>query len=157
MGSSSSSGAGAVKHSVARRLARAVMAIHRILYRASGARVGGSFGGAPVLLLTTTGGRTGKRRTTPLLFLEQKDRLVVVASNGGSDRTPTWFLNLRKEPRVEVEIGSRRHRMHARPATAGERAKLWPKVVELYGRYEAYQARTERRIPLVILSPDERD
>lgn len=123
------------------------------LYRASGGRFAGGFFGAPVLLLTTVGRKTGRRYTSPLLYLQDGERLIVVASKGGTAHNPLWYLNLVANPTVEVQIGTRVRPMMARAASAAERAELWPKVVGMYSSYESYQARTERRIPLVILTP----
>lgn len=123
-------------------------------YRLSGGWLGGRFlGGAPVLLLTTVGRRSGQPRTAPLLYLSEGDDLVVVASKGGMSHHPLWYRNLEANPRVEVEIGNQRRTMVARPATATEKATLWPRLVAMYRDYDAYQARTERDIPVVILSP----
>lgn len=144
--------AGVLDGDLARGIARAVMALHSGLYRATGGKVGASLFGVPVLLLTTTGRRSGKKRATPLVYLKQGDDLVLVASSGGSDRTPAWYLNLAANPTVQVQVGEQKRQMQARPATAEERAQLWPKVVDLYRGYESYQLKTERRIPLVVLS-----
>lgn len=144
---------GVLDRDLARGVARAVMALHGALYRTTGGKVGGSLFGVPILLLTTTGRKSGKKRTTPLVYLEQGEELVLVASSGGSDRMPAWYLNLRADPTVQVQVGRRKRRMQARRATPEERAELWSKVVELYRGYESYQLKTERRIPLVILYP----
>ncbi len=127
------------------------------IYRVSGGGIGGRFpGGAPVLLLTTIGRKSGQPRTAPLLYLrdeDNEDRVVVVASMGGMSRHPIWYLNLEANPEVEVEIGRECSKMLARRATPEEKARLWPRLVDLYGSYETYQARTERDIPVVILTP----
>jgi deazaflavin-dependent oxidoreductase (nitroreductase family) len=123
-------------------------------YRLSGGRLGGRFwGGAPVLLLTTVGRRSGAPRTAPLLYLPDGENLVVVASKGGMSHHPLWYKNLEANPRVEVEVGSERRTMVSRRATAAEKAALWPRLVAMYPEYESYQVRTERDIPVVILSP----
>jgi deazaflavin-dependent oxidoreductase (nitroreductase family) len=110
--------------------------------------------GLPVLLLRTTGRKTGKERTAALVYLTDGHDLVVVASNGGSDRPPSWLLNLEHNPEVGVQIGRRRLRMRARVADAQERVRLWPLVNQNNGnRYDGYQAKTSRQIPLVVLSP----
>ena len=124
------------------------------VYRATRGRIGGRFGRARVLLLTTTGRRTGKRRTAPLGYLEDGGDLVVIASFGGSDVQPAWYLNLAADTDVEVQLrGGARQPMRARTATPEERARLWLRVVEMYAGYAKYQARTAREIPLVILEP----
>ena len=123
-------------------------------YRLSGGWLGGRFpGGAPVLLLTTVGRRTGQPRTAPLLYLREGENFVVVASKGGMSHHPLWYKNLEANPRVEVEIGRERRTMVARRATASEKAAVWPRLVAMYRDYDTYQARTERDIPVVILSP----
>ncbi|MCC6642749.1 MAG: nitroreductase family deazaflavin-dependent oxidoreductase [Deltaproteobacteria bacterium] len=133
---------------------RAMSAVNVWLYRLSGGRVGGRFRhGAPVLLLTTVGRKTGASRVAPLLYLEDGDNLVIVASKGGMSHHPTWYLNVQAHPDVEVEVGSERRNMRARTADAAERSALWPRLVEMYRDYDDYQARTERVIPVVILSP----
>jgi deazaflavin-dependent oxidoreductase (nitroreductase family) len=134
---------------------RAATVVHRTLYRRTGGRIGGRMGGAPVLLLTTTGRKTGKRRTTPLVYLPDGDRLLVVASKGGDDRAPTWDLNLKSNPNVDVEVGRDARRMRAAPASPGERPELWSKVTQMYPTYDTYQSKTRRSIPVVILSPEQ--
>lgn len=108
----------------------------------------------PVVLLTTTGRITGKRRTTVLTApVRDAERMVLVASYGGDDRHPTWFLNLREHPEVEVTVGGRTRSLRARVASSEEKARLWPDVVARYRGYREYQERTGRDIPLVILEP----
>ena len=124
------------------------------LYRTSGGKIGGSFaGGAPVVLLTTTGRKSGQPRTAPLLYLEDDEDLIVVASQGGMSKDPLWFKNLEANPEAEVEIGQEKRKVRARRATEEEKATLWPQVTKLYAGFDLYQARTERNIPVVILSP----
>jgi F420H(2)-dependent quinone reductase len=130
---------------------RGAGAINRVLYRATGGKVGGSMKGAPILLLTTTGRKSGKRRTTPLLYLRDGDALAVVASEGGAPRHPAWFHNLQANPQVEIEIGRERERRRARQATPEERERLWPGLVEMYAPYASYQEKTARTIPVVLL------
>jgi len=113
-----------------------------------------AFKGAPSLILHTTGRRSGQPRQTPLLYLDLGDgRVAVVASNGGDDRTPAWVHNLQAEAGVEADVGGRRVAYSAAIAAAEERAELWPKAVAMYGSYDSYQAKTEREIPIVVLSP----
>lgn len=125
---------------------------HRLVYRASGGRVLGRVAGMPVLLLTTTGRRTGTARTTPLTYFRDGDDLLVVGSNGGEERAPGWLLNLRAHPEATVTIGSERHEVTARTAGAEERARLWPAIVATYPGYAAYERRTTRPIPVVVLA-----
>jgi len=133
---------------------RPLLAFHQWLYEATDGRVTW-LGGLPSLLLRTTGRKTGAERTAALVYMRDGEDLVVVASNGGSDRPPAWLLNVQKTPGVEVQVGQERRRMRARVASREERARLWPLVNRLNtGRYDAYQTRTKREIPLVILSPE---
>jgi F420H(2)-dependent quinone reductase len=127
---------------------------HVLAYRATGGLVGHRVPGAPpMLLLDHVGAKSGKHRTTPLAYLGDGEDLVLVASKGGSPRHPAWFHNLRANPGTTVQVGSGRRAVRARVATAEQRARLWPKVVQMYPGYRHYQRRTEREIPLVILEP----
>ena len=129
--------------------------LHASLFRATSGRIGGRMVGSPVLLLVTTGRRTGQRRTAPLLYLEDLGRYVVVASNGGAAKSPVWWLNLQADPEATVEIGSRKISVRATEARGEEKARLWKKLVRMYGPYESYQKKTDREIPVVVLEPVE--
>ena len=125
------------------------------VYRLSGGRVAGNVpSGAPICLLTTTGRRSGRRRCVPLLFIDDGEDVVVVASRGGMDEHPSWYLNLLADPVVEVEIGRTRITARARIADPDERARLWPRLVEVYPRFATYEARARRVIPVVLLRPE---
>jgi F420H(2)-dependent quinone reductase len=127
---------------------------HTVVYRATHGLVGHRLPGAPpMLLLDHVGAKSGRRRTTPLTYLREGETLVIVASKGGHPKNPSWFHNLRANPDTTVQLGSRRRPVRARVATPAERKRLWPRVVDLYGGYRAYQERTDREIPLVILEP----
>jgi deazaflavin-dependent oxidoreductase (nitroreductase family) len=124
------------------------------VYRLSGGRVAGNVpSGAPICLLTTLGRRSGQRRCVPLLFVTDGDDLVVVASRGGMDEDPAWYLNLLAHPDVEIEVGPTRFAARARVADPDERARLWPRLVEVYPRFATYQERARRVIPVVLLRP----
>jgi deazaflavin-dependent oxidoreductase (nitroreductase family) len=103
------------------------------------------------LLLTTTGRRSGKRHTVPLLYLREGPSLAVIASFGGKPRHPDWYWNLRKEPKVGVQVEGERFVAKAREADAVERARLWPRAVAVWPGYAEYQRRTDRQIAIVIL------
>ena len=108
----------------------------------------------PVVILTTTGRKSGQKRPTMLTApIHDPDLVVLVASNGGDDRHPIWFLNLRDDPAVELEMEGDKRAMTARTASADEKAELWPRVVAANKGYAGYQEKTERDIPLVILEP----
>jgi deazaflavin-dependent oxidoreductase (nitroreductase family) len=135
-------------------LLRRLMGVHADLYRLTGGRFGHHLPGvsAPMLLLDHTGARSGVKRTTPLLYIEDGDDVVIVASKGGYPNHPAWYHNLRANPETTVQIGSERRPVRARVASAEERPRLWEKAVSAYSGYRDYQQRTEREIPLVILS-----
>ncbi len=134
---------------------KAMNAVHRLVIRVSGGRVGHGFAGMPSLELTTTGRRSGGPRSVMLTSpLQLGESLVVVASRGGDDHHPAWFLNLLERPEVEVSLrGGPRVPMRARVVGAQERAELWPRITEKYRNYAGYQRRTDREIPLVVLEP----
>jgi deazaflavin-dependent oxidoreductase (nitroreductase family) len=134
-------------------VARMFLAVHLALFRASRGRLGSSTFGIPTLLLTTTGRKTGRTRTWPLGYMVDGDRLILIASIGGAPRNPAWYLNLRDNPRVVVEIGSDRRPMVAETARGEERQRLWDEFVRRHPRYAEYQAKTTRQIPVVILRP----
>jgi deazaflavin-dependent oxidoreductase (nitroreductase family) len=128
--------------------------LNNVVFRLSAGRVAGHVpSGAPICLLTTTGRKTGRRRTVPLLYLPDGEDLVVVASRGGMNRHPAWFLNVLENPDVFVDTGRVRRPMTARSAGAEERERHWPELVAAYEHFASYQRRTDREIPLVILSP----
>ncbi|HMF05062.1 MAG TPA: nitroreductase family deazaflavin-dependent oxidoreductase [Acidimicrobiia bacterium] len=133
---------------------RIVTGVHRAVFRVSNGRLANRGYGMPVLELTTTGRKTGKRRSTMLTSpVQDGDKVVLVASYGGDDRHPTWFLNLRDDPKVEITMDGRKRPMRARVASSEEKVALWPRVVAAHKGYAQYQTRTDRNIPLVILEP----
>ena len=129
--------------------------LHRAIFTATRGRFLGRAGGMPVVVLTTTGRHSGRKRPTMLTApIVDGDRVVLVASYGGDDRHPAWFLNLLEEPEVGLTMGGSRRPMRARVAGADERAELWPRIVEAYGGYRSYQDRTDREIPVVVVEPE---
>lgn len=128
---------------------------HTAIYRATDGRFGGRTFGAPVLLLNTVGRKSGQKRTSPLLYLEDGGDYAIVASAGGQPKHPAWYHNLTAHPETTVEVGGREVRVRAETAGPEERARLWPKLVEMYGPYEEYQGKTDREIPVVVLHPME--
>ena len=128
--------------------------MNNVAYRLSGGRVAGHIpSGAPICLLTTTGRRSGRLRTVPLVYVPDGDDLVVVASRGGMGSHPAWYLNLLADPGAAVQVGAAARRVRARDAGEAERERLWPTLTAAYPHFDAYQLRTLRRIPVVILSP----
>jgi deazaflavin-dependent oxidoreductase (nitroreductase family) len=110
--------------------------------------------GVPTLLLTVRGRKSGKLRRTALIYGRDGDRYVVVASQGGADKHPTWYLNLVENPSVELQVGAERLTARARPAGPTEKPDLWRLMVGIWPDYDEYQAKTAREIPVVILAPD---
>jgi deazaflavin-dependent oxidoreductase (nitroreductase family) len=130
-------------------------AVHRAVLTLSFGKLGWKLGPMTVVELTTTGRKSGKPHTVLLTSpLQDGDAYVVVASRGGDDQHPAWFLNLRDNPEVEASVqGKARKPMTARVATAEERERLWPQVTKIGSQYAGYQRKTEREIPLVLLGP----
>ncbi len=112
--------------------------------------VGGS-GLVPTLLLTTTGRKSGERRPTPLLYQPTGSGFIVVASRGGADFHPAWYLNLLENPECEVTVGRFGYTATARTLSSEERPAYWEWMTRFWPDYLAYQARTDREIPVVIL------
>ena len=109
--------------------------------------------GVYTLLLTTTGRRSGKARTTPLIYGEHDGAYVIVASKGGADDHPDWYLNLVDHPEVEVQVGADVFSASARTATADEKDAIWPMMAEIWPDYDNYAEKTDRDIPIVLLEP----
>jgi deazaflavin-dependent oxidoreductase (nitroreductase family) len=134
---------------------KAMNGIHRTLLKLSFGKVGWQAGKMPVLELTTTGRKSGQARSVMLTSPYQEgSTVVVVASRGGDDTHPAWFLNLRDNPDVEVAyMGAPKKKMKARVASTEERARMWPLVTADHKNYAQYQTKTTREIPLVLLEP----
>jgi deazaflavin-dependent oxidoreductase (nitroreductase family) len=156
-----------VRYTPAATLQLPYLRLHQFIYRHSGGLLGSRIiAGGQALLLTTTGRKTGKPRTCALIYIKDGERLVVVASNGGSDRPPSWLLNLQAHPGVAVQIGLKKFSARASVASAEERERLWRRVNRhnmglapimhpgTWGRYDVYQRHTTRVIPLVLLERD---
>jgi deazaflavin-dependent oxidoreductase (nitroreductase family) len=130
-------------------------AAHRAMLAVSFGRFGWTAGKMPVLELTTTGRKSGRKHKVMLTSpIQEGSTLVLVASRGGDDQSPAWFLNLVANPEVGVSLqGEPVCPMRARVADPDERERLWPRVVALYPNYAEYQTRTDRQIPLVMVNP----
>ena len=128
---------------------------HRGLLKVSGGRIGWTLRNMPVLELTTIGRRSGNPQSVMLTSPHQEnDQLVIVASKGGESTNPDWFLNLRKTPNVIVTMkGGPTCNMISRVASAKDRERLWPMVINKHRNYASYQETTDREIPLVIIEP----
>jgi F420H(2)-dependent quinone reductase len=128
--------------------------INTFMYRRGGGEgLGTTFQKIPVALLTTTGRKSGQPRVSPLYFLRDGDRVIVAASRNGTDKNPMWYLNLKANAEVSVQIKKEVLDLTARDATDDERATYWPQLVKMYPTYEDYQSWTDRKIPIVICEP----
>lgn len=123
-------------------------------YRATDGAEGHEWEGTQTLLLTTTGRKSGERRTTPLIYAPYGDAFTIVASKGGSDEPPAWYLNLSENPEVEVQVLGDRFKAHARTAGPEEKPEIWRTMVAEWPSYDEYQRSTEREIPVVVLERD---
>ncbi|HLV90734.1 MAG: nitroreductase family deazaflavin-dependent oxidoreductase [Acidimicrobiales bacterium] len=122
-------------------------------YVETGGEKGHDWRGAPTLLLTTRGRKTGRLRRTALIYGRMGDAYVVVASKGGAPQHPMWYLNLKANPDVQVQVGPDVFEAVARDATDDERPFLWEQMVSIWPAYDDYQEKTTRRIPLVVIEP----
>lgn len=134
-------------------LSAALSRMHARLYRASGGRFIRRWFGVPVVVIETVGRRSGKPRQTPVIYVEHGGDLLVMAANGGADRTPAWWLNLRAAGRGTVTLHGRSWPVVAREAEGEERAELWRVFSRVYPPVEEYVTFTDRQLPLVVLSP----
>jgi deazaflavin-dependent oxidoreductase (nitroreductase family) len=122
-------------------------------YMASGGNQGAELQGKPVILLTTVGAKTGKLRKTPLMRVEHDGEYAVVASLGGAPKHPVWYHNIKKNPRVELQDGTDTGDYDAREVFADEKAIWWERAVEAWPDYANYQTKTDRQIPVFVLTP----
>ena len=120
-------------------------------YRETDGAEGHEWQGTVTLLLTTTGRKSGEQRTTPLIYQPHGDAYLIVASKGGADEPPAWYLNLEARPDVEVQVEGDRFRARARDATPDEKPEMWAKMAAAWPAYDEYQAKTDREIPVVVL------
>jgi deazaflavin-dependent oxidoreductase (nitroreductase family) len=131
---------------------KAMQASHLAIFRASGRRLGTSFGGVKVLFLHHRGAKTGAERLSPLLYVEDGTNLAIIASKGGHVKHPAWFHNLKAHPDVEVETRKGRLPVHARVAEGEERKRIWATAAAVWPDYDRYQQRApHREIPVVVL------
>jgi deazaflavin-dependent oxidoreductase (nitroreductase family) len=122
-------------------------------YRETNGEVGYIWNGVPTLLLTHTGRKSGEPRTTALIYAQDGDDYLVVASMGGAPSHPQWYLNLVANPEAEIQVRDQKIKVTARTATDEEKPRLWGVVSEPWPNYNVYQSRTDRPIPVVVLSP----
>ena len=126
---------------------------HVKVYRETNGETGYLWNGAPILLLTTTGRKSGAERTSALIFGRDGDDLLLVASQGGAPTHPNWYHNLSANPDVQVQVQGDVFAATARTANDDEKARLWSIMTDVWPNYDSYQERTDRQIPLVVLTP----
>ncbi|GLK18715.1 nitroreductase family deazaflavin-dependent oxidoreductase [Herbiconiux flava] len=126
-------------------------------YEGSGGTKGTTLRGMPVIILTTVGAKSGKLRKTPLMRVEHDGEYAVVASLGGAPKHPVWYFNIVKEPHVELQDRTEKHDYLAREVSGEEKAVWWQRAVEAYPDYADYQTKTDREIPLFVLSRMDED
>lgn len=120
---------------------------------ASGGTEGTEMKGMPVVLLTTLGAKSGKLRKTPLMRVEHDGQYAIVASLGGAPKNPVWYYNVVKNPRVELQDGTVTGDYEAREVFGDEKAQWWERAVAAYPDYADYQTKTDRQIPVFVLTP----
>ena len=123
------------------------------LYMSSGGTAGTELKGKPVILLTTVGAKTGKLRKTPLMRVEHGGHYAVVASLGGAPKNPVWYHNIVADPRVELQDGTETGEYEARELSGDEKATWWERAVAVWPDYADYQRKTDREIPVFVLTP----
>ncbi len=140
-----------LRHEQMRPVVRLFMNLHVVLYRLTKGKA--QIAKYPTLLLTVRGRKTGKFRTTPLIYIQDGDRFIIAAAYSGSDRDPTWWLNLKHNQEALVQVMDTKVCVQAAVAAPYEREQLWRRLVAMYPYFTEYQARTHREIPIVILHP----
>jgi deazaflavin-dependent oxidoreductase (nitroreductase family) len=126
---------------------------HVRVYRETGGERGYNWRGTTILLLTTTGRKSGEPRTTPLIHRVDGDRWVIIASKGGAPDHPAWFKNLQASPDATIEVQADTVPVTASIAEGEERSRLWTQMNEVWPDYDTYQGKTDREIPVVVLTP----
>jgi deazaflavin-dependent oxidoreductase (nitroreductase family) len=134
------------------RTIRLIGRLHAWLWKLTGGRLGNAFGKAPIMMLITQGRITGRERRTPVLYFQHGADLIVVASFGGNDMHPAWYLNLERCPEAEVIINGERRRLLAARVSPEDKGPIWRRLIDRYPNFAIYQQRTRREIPLLRLS-----
>src|SRR3954451_25102528 len=124
---------------------------HTQRYKETDGEVGHDWQGTQVLLLTTTGRKSGRPRELPRIYGTSGGDYLLVPSKGGADEPPAWYVNLKANPEVEVQVKGDRFKAHARDATPDEKLEMWQTMIKEWPQYDDYQAKTDREIPVVVL------
>jgi len=125
-------------------------------YRETNGEVGYLWNGVPILLLTTKGRKSGADRVIPIIFAKVGEAYVIIGSKGGAPAHPSWYLNIQADPHVKVQVKADQFDAVARAAASPERERLWAEVMKVWPKYDIYQSRTTRQIPVVVLEPVKR-
>lgn len=136
---------------IARSLQRFFMNMHVSVYHWTG---GAGATGRNFLILTTIGRKSGQERHTPLFYFANEGNFIIIASNGGAQKHPTWWLNLQSNPKARIQLKQRHISVTAHQAVGEERERLWSIISEKYQNFVGYQKKTPREIPVVVLIPD---
>ena len=120
-------------------------------YRETDGEEGHDWRGTQTLILTTTGRKSGQERSTPLIYGRHGEDYLLVASKGGADQPPGWYLNLQAQPEAEVQVKAERFKVRARTAGSEEKPELWRTMTDQWPAYDEYQRKTKRDIPVVVL------
>jgi deazaflavin-dependent oxidoreductase (nitroreductase family) len=139
---------------VSKGFTRVFSALHARVYKLSGGRLGPKLKDGDIVLLTTIGRKTGRPRTRPLIAINHDGGWVVVGSYAGHDQHPAWYLNLQDHPDATLRVGKVDHSVTARDVPANDAGPLWERFEAVYAGYRAYREVTDRRIPLVHLTPN---
>jgi deazaflavin-dependent oxidoreductase (nitroreductase family) len=126
---------------------------HVQAYRETDGERGYIWNGVPILLLTTKGRISGEPRDIPIIFTSHGHSYIIIASSGGAPTHPKWYLNILDEPRVRVQVKAKKFEAIARTAESAERDELWAEALQTWPKYQEYQSRTSRRIPVVVIEP----
>ena len=135
------------------RALKAMFKAHATIYERSGGRIGTSVAGLATLLLSVTGRKSGQTRSTPLAYFRDGDNYVVVGSDGAAKRDPQWWKNLQVDPNGAIRTGRNKFKVKATLATGAERERLWEIGTKFNPMWATYQTRTERELPVVVLTP----
>jgi deazaflavin-dependent oxidoreductase (nitroreductase family) len=136
---------------------RSLAAINVWVYRLSGGHLMNAIDGRPVCLVTLTRRKSRRQATIPLMYTPHGERVLLVASLGGAPQHPSWYHNLKANPRIILQLGRERRAMLAREAEPSERADLWPVVVSSFPSYADYQRKTQRQLPIMVCETDRPD
>ena len=126
---------------------------HTFFYKLTGGRFGSKMGENKILLLTTKGRKSGLERTTPLVYIDHEGGYLIIASNGGQAKHPDWYINLKSDPQVSIQIKDQTFNAKAQVLNGETRTPVWERIVAEAPQYGEYEKRTDRLIPVVWLTP----